>query len=520
MMAAFLHACGVHPGLELEVEATSKVRAVRYSLRQPFAIVGRHPAADVYLDSDGIRPRHIYFQAIEGRIACVNVSQTGTIQTSEAEVETFCWLKPGDSVHFGHRSLRLIQDEETVTVPGSAILDPLAIGSAWEIFGPRITLEITNELVSRTPKLWLVDRLLTLVGRTSRCALQLMDDAISNVHCSLVLTTTGLWVVDLLGRGGIVINEQPVRFGQLGLEDELRLGPYRIRLQEIPVAFRIPDEEKAFRPLTPASDFQIQPAVEPGSHHQIRMYHTPWPNDAEHADVLEELIDKLQDMKGPMFTQHQNIITRMIETYETLGAEQREVVKRELDRLNSLQDEMEIIQQLEDAVHSAGSNVVPTESQQEASQQLVTSDDIHLDKLENSGSFRSATSLLQESDTSVFRMPKKVGDLFESLPNPVETDNPAEDQSESWAEWNDPDTELLNKDPVETEPYQDEQIDDVHNRYEPDTNEQRHPNIEELLTFEAPHAAAHRLHDRIDHLREEQSSIWQRLSKFFFGKTH
>jgi hypothetical protein len=441
MMDAFLHACGVHPSLELEVQPTSKVRAVRYSLRQPFAIVGRHPAADIYLDSDGMRPRHVYFQAIEGRIACVNVSQTGTIQTSEAEVESFCWLNPNDTIHFGNRALKLLHDEDTQLFTNHIIPDPLAIGSAWEIFGPRITLEISNDNIGDEPTTWLVDRLLTLVGRTPRCALQLLDEEISNVHCSLVLTTTGLWVVDLLGRGGIIINEQPVRMGQLGLEDELRLGPFRIRLQEMPIAINIPLEERAFRPLTSANEIHLA-AAEQGSHHQIRMYHTPWPEDTSHADVLEELMDKLQDMQGPMFAQYQHIIARMVETVDKLDPAQQEEVRRELARLNSLQDEMDTIQQAEDQVRSHGTIVVPDTTEQ-PSQLEINNESIHLDKLENTGSVRSAYSLLLESDSSVFRLPKKKGDLFESIPRPNEkiSEHPAGAKHNSEDEdWIDPDT--------------------------------------------------------------------------------
>ena len=209
-MDAFLHACGVHPALELEIETTSSSLATRYCLRQPFALVGRHPAADLYLDSEAIRPKHIYLQAIEGQVACINISMTGTIQTSEAEVENFIWLAPQQSVQFGHRSVKLLQEQAGPPVR-TEVKDPLAPGSAWEIFGPRVTLELLNEEEGVTRKAWLVDRLITLLGRSPRCAVQLHHEEVSNVHCSLVLTSTGLYVVDLLGRGGIFVNERPAR---------------------------------------------------------------------------------------------------------------------------------------------------------------------------------------------------------------------------------------------------------------------------------------------------------------------
>ena len=154
---------GCIPVLELEVQATSKMRAVRYSLRQPFAIVGRHPAADVYLDSDGIRPlQRPTFRPSKAASPASTSRRLAPSRCSEAEVENFCWLNPHDSVHFGNLVLKLIQEEDdgrAYLPKGQPILDPLAVGSAWEIYGPRITLEILNEEEGTTRKTWLVDRL-------------------------------------------------------------------------------------------------------------------------------------------------------------------------------------------------------------------------------------------------------------------------------------------------------------------------------------------------------------------------
>lgn len=535
MMDAFLHACGVHPALELEVEASGQARSTRYCLRQPFAIVGRHPASDVYLDVDGIRPRHVYFQAIEGRMACINVSQTGTIKTSEKEVDDFCWLKPNEAVEFGNRSIKLVQ-EETDLVQRQDIIDPMAAGSAWEIFGPRITLEITNDEADGVKKTWLVDRLLTLVGRTPRCAIQLNDEFVSNVHCSLVLTSTGLWVVDLLGRGGVIINEQPVRVGQLGLEDELRLGPFRIRLQEMPVAINIPMEEKAFRPLTPAGEFLVPAMGETGSHHQIRMYHTPWPDDLQNADVLEELMEKLQDMQGPMFLQYQHVITRMIETFDQLNPKQQEAVKSELDRLRQLSEEVESMENPRDPVDTPGNIVLPEPSSMDVDNMSSDDDDgaVHPDALsmKSTGevsSGRSANSLLLGSATSVFRIPTKSGDLFEN----VDIQETRTSNSDSLHTWND-DTELLSTEGTNEATGTGIPPDnDIAYGYDPDQHDQNHSTAEQYHPFQprtTDHAegthpsdrekAAHLwLHDRIDVLQEEQSSIWQKLSQFFFGRS-
>lgn len=289
MMDVFLQACGVLPALELEVEAVGTVPAVRYSLRQPFALVGRHPDADVHLEAEGVRPRHLYFQAIEGRIACINVSQSASFLFQGKEVESFCWLPSQHPVQIGGRRIKLLRDE-TESDSKQTLDNPLARGSAFDIFAPHLTLELTNVEAPGTRTTWPIDRLLTLIGRTERCALQLNHELISNVHCSLVLTTAGLWVVDLLGRGGILINEEPVRMGYLGMEDELQLGPFRLRLQETSESVHIPWDDSDFRELPTPDELEIDASDHPDSDFLERTFHTPWPEDEEQAQVKETAI--------------------------------------------------------------------------------------------------------------------------------------------------------------------------------------------------------------------------------------
>jgi hypothetical protein len=537
MMDAFLQACGVHPALELEVEAAGSVPAVRYCLRQPFAIIGRHPAADLYLDADGMRPRHVYLQAIEGRIACINVSQTASFSFQEKEIESFSWLTAGQSVQLGSKRVKLLPFESIVDLK-HPLTDPLAPGSALDIYAPKITLELSNEEAPGTLKTWPIDRLLTLIGRTERCVIQLNHELISNVHCSLVLTTSGLWVVDLLGRGGILINEQPVRVGFLGMEDELHLGPYRLRLQEKPAPLFIPRDESEYRPLTPASEFDLTVSAQPDSAPHVRTYHTPWPEDHEQAQVLEEVMDQFQNMQGPMFAQNQHILSRMIESFSQLQVEQREAVKNELDRLRSIAKEVESIQQGKKPAEAEEQGLVPESPaippEMDVSRMPPVNELQPAETPETAPSsppLRSASTLLKNSDTSVFRIPTKIGNLFDDrTPN-----EPAPVSDDLLHTWSESETELLSSDlasearKLTAKPHP--QAEGITYGYDPNQHEAAHPNSSEYRPFVAPHPdpghpptdqekAAHLwLHDRVEVLQAEQSSIWQKLSNFFFGKS-
>jgi predicted component of type VI protein secretion system len=219
-MRDFLQACDSALQLDLEIEALG-IGVTRFRLQQPYAVVGRHPDADLQLDGDTVRPRHLYLQMIEGRLFAINVSHTGQAWW-DGEVKPHGWIDPGNRVQVGAYFLSLAAHE--TRFGGTAISNPLAAGSAWDIFAPRVKLEIVDKDTLAKPKSWTIDRLLTLIGGAPMCDLRLLDQSISNVHASLVLTPDGLWAVDLLGRGGIFINQQPMRMGKLNDGSELQIG--------------------------------------------------------------------------------------------------------------------------------------------------------------------------------------------------------------------------------------------------------------------------------------------------------
>jgi hypothetical protein len=74
---------------------------------------------------------------------------------------------------------------------------------------------------------WTVNRPITLVGKSDACKLHLQADDISSFHCGLVLTATGLWVVDLSARG-VVVNGERMRVAPLNHGAELWIGRFLI----------------------------------------------------------------------------------------------------------------------------------------------------------------------------------------------------------------------------------------------------------------------------------------------------
>jgi len=66
----------------------------------------------------------------------------------------------------------------------------------------------------------------TLIGRDERCRITILDKKISRVHCSLLLLPSGLWVIDLTGRGEFTVNGQQASCMMISEGIELKLGPY------------------------------------------------------------------------------------------------------------------------------------------------------------------------------------------------------------------------------------------------------------------------------------------------------
>ena len=87
--------------------------------------------------------------------------------------------------------------------------------------------------------IWPVRRVMSLIGSASGCKFRLTDASVSRFHGSLLRTSAGLWIVDLLGQRGITVNEVPVRFSHLTDGDVLSIGRYQIRVQFRPGGPRI-----------------------------------------------------------------------------------------------------------------------------------------------------------------------------------------------------------------------------------------------------------------------------------------
>ena len=109
---------------------------------------------------------------------------------------------------------------------------------------PRLFLELWDR--SDEPSVWQIERELTLIGTSADCEVRVLDPSVSAHHCSLLRTSTGIWVVDLLGIDGVMVNGTAVRYARVYDGDELHLGNALIRLRyELPRQWAVPSAQLA-----------------------------------------------------------------------------------------------------------------------------------------------------------------------------------------------------------------------------------------------------------------------------------
>src|SRR5262245_46752960 len=199
-LESFLRACQSPARLELRAVGQYGLTAGQFSAAQPFALLGRDPANDLYLDDAQVSQRHAYVQVIGGRLFCVDLgSRTGLC--CNGVHGTYGWVDPGQSLEIG--PFAILFDGRDATRPPSATPvgpNPLETRGSDPQFLPPVTLEFANGL-TRQPR-WRLKRILTLAGRAPGCKLQLADVTVSRFHCAFLGTPQGLWLIDLLGKDG------------------------------------------------------------------------------------------------------------------------------------------------------------------------------------------------------------------------------------------------------------------------------------------------------------------------------
>lgn len=350
----FLRACGTDQPLRMAVSRSGEVSRENWVFTQPYLIVGRRADADLVLDHWQISRRHAYIQFLDGGYICVDLgSRTGTF--GGPSTERAGWIPRDKAIQVGPYEVRPIWPERQVNrEPGNLP------GLVWEL--PES---------ARNHPTWRMDRSLVLIGHSPICRIRILARDVSAFHASLVRTRMGVWVVDLLGLGGVRVNGHLVRFARLEDGDEVQVGGHILRPRYDSPPPRLatladPDHppvivEGQGADLDPWADqlpariggFPGHVVAVPGGHRipaptlppmTIDLSGVPGVAGTPMEPVVTALAQQFGAIQQQMFDQFHQTMMAMFEGFATLHREQSEAMREEMEHVRRLSQEIEELQ--------------------------------------------------------------------------------------------------------------------------------------------------------------------------------
>lgn len=276
-------------------------------LDRPFAIVGRSETASVILPDRTVSLRHLYLQQINGRIFVCDLQSANGTRIRGKKI-TDGWWQPGDILSIGpydlaHRS----QPTDTGDLPPSPTeFRPRDQNHPFYKSMPEAALELVDKRNKGSAShLWPINRVVTLLGRDSRCRISCEDESVSNVHCVFVLTPSGLWVIDLLSRNGVYVNGNRVDCALLTDGFEIQIGRYKLRS-------RIGSSSGSSRPkISPRDPETTSPGSRPDVAFLTKNNHI-FPVQTKGNTIVVTPQGDLQEFLYHDFQQEYNIIVRAV----------------------------------------------------------------------------------------------------------------------------------------------------------------------------------------------------------------
>jgi pSer/pThr/pTyr-binding forkhead associated (FHA) protein len=365
----FRNACGLTAPLVLEWAQTGQ-GAITSSARAfafPFVLMGRDEKADLVLDSGQTSRRHAFLQVIGGRSYVVDLeSRTKVLWEGEETPRSQGWLDPDRFIQVGPYRIRRASSKHLLAEPAehvSRLNQEQIIPSDL----PKAALELPIRMGEKA-SLWPLEGPFILVGRIDQCQLVLTDESVSKFHASLVLTPSGVWVVDLLSREGVHVNGTRVRWAWLDHGDSLQFGrlsfnlrydvvPDRMSRELVPLEagaspIGVPGTELAIRHGVSTGERTV-PALRPGTRSLVLRNGTSLPERGESATLIpfaeEGSQHAIQYSPHPTLMWHQqmqmmesfhNDMIMMVQMFVAMHREHLASMRDELDRVQQLTREL------------------------------------------------------------------------------------------------------------------------------------------------------------------------------------
>ncbi len=324
-----LEACGANGGVEVVITGPGKSRAQGKNLFLPLALIGREAQADLALPDPQVSRRHGYFQLIGGRPFVVDLySRTGIYR--DGIRAGAAWLRNDQVLQVGDYSLQFYCNGSNCDEPEPQS-NPLTATTLHDHSEPDVALECIGGPTE--PYLWRMNSVLALVGRRAiALGLGVSDPSVSGFHCSLLRTPSGVWIFDLLGQDGTLLNGRRIRWAQLDDRDELQVGSHRFRVL-ITSCGRRTDADSTSH----SNGSHLRSSANGGS---LVALGPTIPKPAVTQDFLVSLFDRFAAVQNQMFDQFQSAMTTMVDMFSDMQREQVGLIRSEVDRLHQITEEI------------------------------------------------------------------------------------------------------------------------------------------------------------------------------------
>jgi hypothetical protein len=215
-----------------------------------------------------------------------------------------------------------------VEVESGAIIRRAGATSDWSAILPAVHLEFINGRGnSRRGQSRKILGPVTLLGASRQCDFWLRDESVSTVHAGLVLTPDGLWVVDLLGRNGVLVDDRPAYWKHIHDGSLVQIGRFRFRVRFGDSNSRSGSDAEG------RGDPEILPA--PGRRKSSR--------GTVSEDSVMAMFQHMTEMQNQFFEQSQVQMQLMAQMLAHLGRSQQDSVRKDLTRIDEIGRELNVI---------------------------------------------------------------------------------------------------------------------------------------------------------------------------------
>ena len=340
-LTPFAAACGLRSPIDLRIVRTDGAVLAEGQLDLPCGLAGRDPDCEVTLLDAEISLRHACLQAVGGRVLVADIgSRTGLHQTelegaAGPERQPFLWLTPTDPVAVG--PFRITLRKPLFVRPTAPETSPFLPDPAATSALPRVAVRFLNG--KSVTGQWVVNRLVTFVGRARDCKISLAADDIDPFHCYFLLTPDGLWVVDLLSRAGVRVNGEATRYAHLKSGDVLQVGRFRLGFAYLDEAAPAVIPQRPAPPATalPKLSLRSRPRVTPPAD-------APGPPVAPAPRELAPAVQAFAAAQSQMMAQFEASMMGMVRRFGELHREQLGAMHAEMARMAELNAEMQELQ--------------------------------------------------------------------------------------------------------------------------------------------------------------------------------